>query len=110
MTAAGQRGRFLGCEPVAAATCSAWPPLSHTGLGHHLVFTPAVFPSAQKSGLSARGTVALSCDVGRTRDPRRCPMRTGRPKATKLIPFYALKEDLLPVLEALESNGSVKYV
>jgi len=37
-------------------------------------------------------------------------MRTGRPKATKLIPLYAEKEDLLAVLEALESDGSVKYV
>jgi hypothetical protein len=37
-------------------------------------------------------------------------MRTGRPKATRLIPLYAEKEDLLPVLEALESDGSVKYV
>jgi hypothetical protein len=37
-------------------------------------------------------------------------MRTGRPKVTSLIPLYAVKEDLLPVLEALESDGSVKYV
>jgi hypothetical protein len=37
-------------------------------------------------------------------------MRSGRPKATELIPFYAMKEDLLPVLEAVESDGSVKYV
>jgi hypothetical protein len=37
-------------------------------------------------------------------------MRIGRPKATKLIPFYAMKEDFLLVLEALERDGSVKYV
>jgi|SRR5215813_6016786 len=37
-------------------------------------------------------------------------MRTGRPKATKQIHFYAVKEDLLPVLETLESHGTVKYV
>jgi len=37
-------------------------------------------------------------------------MRTGRPKATKLIPFYAVKEDLLPMLKALKSDSSVKYV
>ena len=28
----------------------------------------------------------------------------------KQIPFYAVREDLLPVLEALESEGNVKYV
>jgi len=37
-------------------------------------------------------------------------MRTGRPQATKQIHFYAVKEDLLPVLEALESDGGAKYV
>ena len=37
-------------------------------------------------------------------------MRTGRPKATKQIHFYAMNEDLLPMLETLESHGSVKYV
>jgi hypothetical protein len=36
-------------------------------------------------------------------------MRTGRPKAAKQIPFFAVREDLLPLLEALESEGSVKY-
>src|SRR5262245_60672627 len=38
------------------------------------------------------------------------PLRTGSPKATKQIHFYAMKEDLLPVLEALESDGGMKYV
>jgi hypothetical protein len=42
--------------------------------------------------------------------PRIYHMRSGRPKATKQIHFYAVKEDLLPVLEALESDGGAKYV
>lgn len=54
--------------------------------------------------------VAARFDVGRTLNAMNYPMRTGRPKATELIPFYAVRDDLLPVLEALESNGSVKYV
>src|SRR5262249_4393805 len=57
--------------------------------------------------LTRRAAAPLAC---RYLVPRRYHMRTGRPTATKQIHFYAVKEDLLPVLEALESDGGAKYV
>jgi hypothetical protein len=70
-----------------------------------LVFTPAVSRHSEiRFVLSAELSLYL---IGRTLDPRRYAMRSGRPKATELIPFYAMREDILPVLEAVESDGAL---